>query len=316
MWETFPHLSPRTPARMRKPLPPAEVPPLAPRDSVVAAVRRLLRPLVRLLVGQGITYPFLTELLKQVYVETAADEFALGGKRPTDSRLTLLTGVHRKDIRRLLREPAPADETPPGLTLGTQIVARWLGERAYCDAKGRPLALPRTPRAGGERSFAALVESVSKNVRPRSVLDELERLGVAEVDANDRVHLVTRGFVPGKELDAKAYYFGEALHDHLAAGVHNLAGTGPPMLERSVYYDELSPAAVAKLAERAETLAMGALQAINVDGMALERDDPPRPGERMRIRLGVFFHAEPVRENAGTHVGGSREPPPTESSSR
>jgi hypothetical protein len=98
--------------------------------------------------------------------------------------------------------------------------------------------------------------------------------------------------------------------------VHNLAGTGPPMLERSVYYDELSPAAVAKLAERAETLAMGALQAINVDGMALERDDPPKPGERMRIRLGVFFHAEPVRESAGTHVGGSREPPPTESSSR
>ena len=164
---------------MRKPTTAAAPPPLAPRESVVAAVRRLLRPLVRLLVSQGITYPFLTEILKQVYVETAADEFALGGKRPTDSRLTLLTGVHRKDIRRLLREPAPPEETPPGLTLGTQIVARWLGERAYCDAKGRPLALPRTPHAGGDRSFAALVESVSKNVRPRSVLDECARVRIA-----------------------------------------------------------------------------------------------------------------------------------------
>ena len=201
---------------MRSPTPRRDAPPLAPRASVVAAVRRLLRPLVRLLVTHGITYPYLTELLKQVYVETAADEFSIGGKLPTDSRLTLLTGVHRKDIRRLLREPGPTPESPPGLTLGTQIVARWLGERAYCDAKGKPLALPRTPRQGGTRSFAGLVEAVSTNVRPRSVLDELVRLGVVEVDANDHVHLVTRGFVPGKELDAKAYYFGEALHDHLA----------------------------------------------------------------------------------------------------
>ena len=295
---------------MRSPTPRRDAPPLAPRASVVAAVRRLLRPLVRLLVTHGITYPYLTELLKQVYVETAADEFSIGGKLPTDSRLTLLTGVHRKDIRRLLRDPGPTPESPPGLTLGTQIVARWLGERAYCDAKGKPLALPRTPRQGGTRSFAGLVEAVSTNVRPRSVLDELVRLGVVEVDANDHVHLVTRGFVPGKELDANAYYFGEALHDHLASGVHNLTGAGAPELERSVYYDDLSPAAVAKLAARAETLAMSALQAINVEGMALERDDPPSSGERMKIRLGVFFHAEPVRENAGTTSGGTGAPPP------
>ena len=286
-------------------------PPLAPRESVVAAVRRILRPVIRLLVSQGITYPFLTDLLKEVYVETASREFALGGKRPTDSRLTLLTGVHRKDIRRLLREPRPADATPPGLTLGTQIVARWLGERAYCDAKGRPLALPRTPRSGAERSFAALVESVSKNVRPRSVLDELVRLGVARVDEQDRVHLVTRCFVPGREIDAKAYYFGEALHDHLAAGVHNLGTTGTAFLERSVYYDELSPAAIDKLAARAEVLAMGALQALNVDGMALERDDPPPKGARMRMRMGVYFYAEPFpdHETPGDGVGA----PPTRS---
>ena len=157
---------------------------------------------------------------------------------------------------------------------------------------------------------------MSKNVRPRSVLDELVRLGVAEVDEHDRVHLVSRGFVPGKERDAKAYYFGEALHDHLATGVHNLTAAGPPMLERSVYYDELSPAAVAKLAARAETLAMSALQAINVEGMALERDDPPRPGERMKIRLGVFFHAEPVRETPGTRAGGLVEPPASDPSTR
>jgi hypothetical protein len=265
-----------------------------PRASVVTALRRLLRPVVRLLIGQGITFPFLSELLKSVYVEMAANEFTVGGKHPTDSRLTLLTGVHRKDIRRLLREP-PADEEPsPTLTLGTHIVALWLGDPGYHDRDGVPRALPRTPSKGGAESFAALVEKVSKNVRPRSVLDELLRLGVVEVDAEDNVRLLTRGFVPGKELDAKAFYFGEALHDHLSAGVQNLAGGRPAFLERSVYYDDLSPESVDALQAKSEELSMHVLQEINREGMAHEASDPPKPGQRMRMRLGVFYFAEPV----------------------
>ncbi len=273
-----------------------------PRVAVVAALRRVLRPLVRLLVSQGITFPFLSDLLKSIYVETAASEFTVGGKLATDSRLTLLTGVHRKDVRRLRRE-APADAEPTqAMTLGTQIVARWLGDPAYHDRSGAPRALPRTPSKGGTESFAALAEKVSKNVRPRSVLDELVRLGVVEVDQDDVVRLVTRGFVPGKEVDAKAFYFGEALHDHLAAGVHNLRGGRPPWLERSVYYDELSRASVTELQAKSERLSMAVLQEINRDGMALEARDPPLPGERMRMRLGVYFYAEPVTPPA---------PPPT-----
>jgi hypothetical protein len=281
-----------------------------PRDSVVAALRRLLRPLVRLLVGQGITYPFLADLLKSVYVETAASEFTVGGKLATDSRLTLLTGVHRKDIRRLRRETRPDAGPTPSMTLGTQIVARWLGDPSYQDRNGTPRALPRTPSKGGAVSFAALVERVSKNVRPRSVLDELLRLGVVEVDIDDNVRLVTSGFVPGKEMDAKSFYFGEALHDHLAAGVHNLTGAKPAWLERSVYYDELSPAAVTELQGKSERLAMEVLQEINRDGMALEANDPPGPGERMRMRLGVFYYAEPVVETAGVPAAKPGTAPP------
>ena len=266
--------------------------PGAPNKAVVAALRRVLRPLVRLLVRHGITFTYLADLLKVIYVETAEAEFALQGRPLTDSRITLLTGVHRKDVRHLRREVDDASPEP-SLTLGTQIVARWLGDPAYHDRSGRPRPLPRTPK-GGVESFAALVERVSKNVRPRSVLDELLRLGVVEVDAADRVHLVTRGFIPGKDLDAKAFYFGEAVHDHLAAAVYNLAGEGQPWLERSVYYDELSAAAIEKLKSRSEKLAMQVLQEINRDGMALEASDPPSPEKRMRMRLGVYFYAEAV----------------------
>lgn len=269
-------------------------PPLAPRPAVVSALRRFLRPIVRLLLNNGITFPYLGDLLKSIYVETAEKEFGLDARPLTDSRVTLLTGVHRKDVRRLRHDVPPVTAPPSGLTLGTVIVARWLGDPSYHDPRGAPRPLARTPHKGGAESFAALVEKVSKNVRPRSVLDELLRLGVVTIDAEDRVHLVTRGFVPGKELDAKAFYFGEALHDHLAAAVDNLGGNQPAWLERSVYYDELSPAAVKELTEKSERLTMQVLQEINRDGMALEANDPPSLAQRMRMRLGVYFYAEPV----------------------
>lgn len=264
------------------------------RPALVAALRRLLHPLVRLLVAEGVTYPFFADLLKELFVTAAREEALANGGRVTDSRLTLLSGVHRKDIRRLTRE-APADPARSQLhRVGTTLIARWLSEGRWRDASGNPIALPRSATRGGQVSFAALAESVSADVRPRAILDELVRLGVVRVDDDELVHLEVAGFVPSKEPDAKAYFFGEGLHDHIAAAAHNLRGGLPPFLDRGVFYDELSPAAVERLAQRSEKLAMGVLTEINREAEAEERDDPPDPGQRMRMRLGVYYYTAPV----------------------
>src|ERR1700704_431682 len=74
---------------------------MTPPASLLNALRQLLRPLVRLLTAQAITFPMLPELLKHIYVDEAVRHFGLGGEPPSDSRVSLLTGVHRKDVRRL-----------------------------------------------------------------------------------------------------------------------------------------------------------------------------------------------------------------------
>ena len=75
-----------------------------PPATLVNAIRKLLRPLVRLMLTFQITYPFVINLLKAIYVEVAEEEFKVAGKRPSDSRINLLTGVHRKDVKRLRTE--------------------------------------------------------------------------------------------------------------------------------------------------------------------------------------------------------------------
>lgn len=72
--------------------------------SMLSALRRVMRPLVRLMLRKGVTYTMFADLLKEVFVDVAHREFRLDGTVPTDSRVSLLTGVHRKDVRRLRSE--------------------------------------------------------------------------------------------------------------------------------------------------------------------------------------------------------------------
>jgi hypothetical protein len=261
-----------------------------PAPALVRALHRLLRPLVRLLLQQQITYPYLADLLKHVYVELANEEFALAEKRQTTSRVSLLTGIHRKDVKRLRETPSGADTAPAVVSLGAQLVARWTGVDAYTDATGHPRPLPR---AGAAPSFESLVASVSKDIRARAVLDEWLRLGVASLDAENRVRLEVEAFVPERGFDEKAFYFGRNLQDHVAAAAHNLSGGHPPFLERSVYYDQLSAESVRELRELAERSGMEALQLVNRRALTLQTRDAAREDARQRVNFGIYcFDAE------------------------
>src|SRR5215510_9330050 len=236
---------------------------MTPPSALVAAQRRLLQPLVRLLTAQGVSYPMLADLLKQIYVDVAVRDFRLDGTAPTDSRVTLLSGVHRKDVKRLRTPGAPQPEAMPEMVaLGAQLAAVWTTRRDLRDRKGQPRPLPRLASQGGERSFEGLVASISKDIRARSLLDEWLRLGVAKIDEQDRVVLKSSAFVPSRGFDEKAFYFGHNLHDHVAAAAHNMEAKGPPFLERSVHYEGLQSASVAKLAALAEQDGMKAVQAV------------------------------------------------------
>jgi len=278
--------------------PPSQAEPgiAAPPDSLLRALRHLLRPLIRLLLQREVTYPLLASILKSVYAEVALRDFPIAGKRQTDSRLSLLTGIHRKDVKRLRREAAARHVAPPSVSLGAQLVGRWTGSHAYLDREGRPRPLPRL---GGGRgpSFESLVASVSKDIRPRAVLDEWLRLGVARLDAEDRVCLHVEAFMPSRGFEEKAYYFGRNLHDHVAAASHNLSGERPPLLERSVYYGGLTHESVAELAKLATRLAMEALQAVNRRALELRKRDAGKRAARLRMNFGsYFFHSDAQRE--------------------
>lgn len=271
-----------------------------PSQALISALRSALYPLVRLMLAKGVTYPFLANLLKDVFVEVSEREFRLENKPQTDSRISLLSGVHRKDVRRLRRAPEQ-NISPQVVSLGAQLVAAWTGLPQYLDEEGRPCPLPRLARKGGGISFEELVESVNTDIRPRSVLDEWLRLGVARVDDDDRVVLNTDAFIPQYGFDEKAFYLGHNLRDHAATAAYNLLEEGAPLMERSVHYNALSVDSVEALHALAVKDGMKALKSVNREAIRLEQDDATNPAPKERITFGIYFYREPVREVAPDH---------------
>lgn len=272
----------------------------SPPRALLAALKRLARPLVRLLLDHQITWPALATLLRESYVEMADREFSLEGKAQTTTRVSLLTGIHRKEVRRLREEGGEGEAIPAAASLGAQLVARWTGDPRFHDEAGQPR---RLPLRGAEESFESLVESVSKDIRSRAVLDEWLRLGVVEVDSDECVALNRAAFVPERGFEEKAFFFGRNLRDHIAAAARNLRGDEAPLLERSVFYDELSRESVEELETLARELGEHALGELNRRAFALQQRDETRDADAAdratRMTFGVFFYRGDDRDEHG-----------------
>jgi hypothetical protein len=286
-----------------------------PPAALVSALRKLLRPLVRLMLTYQISYPFIISLLKSLYVEVAESDFPVDVKRASDSRINLLTGVHRKDVKRLRAETPEKSVLPRTISMGAELVACWSGSKRFVDENGAPRPLPlRTSGNGEEICFDDLVESVCRqDIRPRVILDEWQRLGVATLNDEGFVILNTGAFVPDRGFDEKAFFFGKNIHDHISAGLHNLTGERPACFDRSVYYDKLSAASIEELNQLAEQTGMAALKTINAAALQLQQRDAQGKSQtesgmpQYRMNFGVFnFHSRWV-PSVSTQEAASKE---------
>jgi hypothetical protein len=260
-----------------------------PTQPLLSAVEAMLRPLVRLLIASGVTYPALCDLLRRLYVSVAGADFSQPDRRRTVSQVSVLTGIHRKEVKRLSDLPEAAlAGPPPQLALATELVMQWAATPEFTDAEGNPLALPRLHAAAGP-SFASLVESVSKDVRPRALLDELLRSGAVTVDGDDRVHLNQAAMIPRAGFDKLAYYFGRNLRDHVMAAASNLLGERKPFFDRAAFHGTLRADSVRRIAELVERVGSQSLLRVYKEARALAEADAGATDANQRITFGAYF---------------------------
>lgn len=166
------------------------------RDAVLAAAVHALRPLARLVLASGITFREFNSLAKRVFVSVARDEFGRAGRPTNVSRISLMTGLARKDVKRLRDEigAGPRLDGPgPKTTEATRLLGAWHQLPAYLDGDGAPMAIPLT---GPAPSFEALHHEHGGDIPATTMKKDLERAGAVRVEPDGRLRPLTRYFMP------------------------------------------------------------------------------------------------------------------------
>ena len=261
---------------------------------ISAAVIRLLRPLVRILLRNGVSYRTFSDLAKWVFIDVASKEFAIRGRKQSTSRVSVITGLSRKEVTRVQHLPRPDDRaSTERYNRAARVITAWQRERDFYDAEGEPAPLPMS---GSGTTFSELVKRFSGDMPARAILDELIRIGAIERLEDGKIRLLARAYVPKSSEADKLNILGTDVGLLISTVDHNLKPDSiGPLFQRKVAYDnlpdEILPAFRKLSAKRAQNL----LETLDRWLAQHDRDVTPtvKGNGRNHAGLGVFYFEEP-----------------------
>jgi CTP:molybdopterin cytidylyltransferase MocA len=260
------------------------------RHALSAAVMQLLQPLVRVLLRHGMAYDEFAELARRAYVQVAERDFTLQGRKQTTSRISVITGLNRKEVARLQALAAQGDaegaELAHTMNRAAKVVVGWMHEHKQPD--GSPALLDN-------EQFAALVRRHSGDMPARAVLDELRHDGAVGVADDGRYLLSPDGYGPRATDMRKISLLGQHAADLLGTIEHNI-GHPPELayLQQRVFADHIPADRVEQLRNRLRETGLHSLAQARELLIAQDAGDtPPAPGAR-RVTLGVYYYEQPA----------------------
>lgn len=263
-----------------------------------AALRKILKALGRLALRFGLSYEQFEELTKQAFVEVAEEnEFMLPGRKQTDSRIAVVTGLSRKEVKRLreLERNPESLATPAQYNRAAKVLNRWLRDPMFLDKLGFCRTLP-VESDGQNPSFTDLVRECGGDIPVRAVLDELIRVGAVVRLDNGQVRVVRQAYTPLENIEDKLNILGTDVMLLIETITHNLSeAPDNSYLQLKVSYDNLPAEAIPLLRKIAAEDGQIFLQQLNRWFSLKDRDSNPNSEEgsgRHYAGVGVYFFTQ------------------------
>lgn len=263
-----------------------------PRQILDSALKRLLRPLVRILIRRSISCAAFEALIRDVYVDVAMNDFSIDGKKPTLSRASVLTGLSRKEVQRLWTlAPQEREDYGDRYNRAARVMTAWIREGEFLDPAGQPRALP----LDGSISFVTLSKRFSGDMPPKAVLDELLRVGAVSQRADGLLEPVARAYVPQQGVVDKLRILGSDVADMIETIEHNVErGATDPYFQRKVMYDSIPIGALAAFRLMSAAASQRLLE--ELDRHLSEVDQRARPddteADHARVGVGIYYFEE------------------------
>lgn len=249
----------------------------ADSKDTLKSVLEIMEPLTVLLIKSGISYPEFTVALKSVFYKIAENELAQQNIKITDSSLSLLSGLQRRDIN-FLRQSNDLNVTKTyKSSLASRVITAW-GQKQLPES----LAI-----SGSKPSFESLVKEISQDVHPKSVLAELQRLDLVSIFL-DEVTLNSTSFIPSNDKKLMQDVLTQNVYNHLSAGIENITKKSDSFLEHSVTANNLTLESVEELRDLSVKLWKENTEQLIDKATFLYTKDKNKDVEKQRFTIGVY----------------------------
>lgn len=260
--------------------------------AVLSALLRALRPIARFLMKAGIGYREFAEIAKGAFVDVATSDYGLRGRPTNISRVAVMTGLTRKEVKRLRDKISAGSQIvlnrviPPA-----EIIERWHSDPDFLDDHDRPLNLAFD---GASPSFAQLVRKYGGDIPPGAMRTELKRVGAVTEDEDGVLAVKKRYFRPVEEQMQLERALGQAMYG-LGTNIQHNLGTSEDKtwVERIAFSQHIREADRSRVRRISNDRASEFVESINDLFSAYETiyaDDPVQPeDDSVLVGIGVYY---------------------------
>lgn len=247
---------------------------------------KILRPLVRVMLRNGISCGSIEELVRKAYVEEAFTAGEKNSQKTTVSSVSAQTGLSRKEVKRITEmEENPYAEIEQKYNRAIRVISGWSNESTFTDAKGNAKALPLD---GINGSFASLVKQFSGDIPPRAMLDLLVAADCVTVKDN-MVHLIKHAYVPGKDSAEIIRILGADTNELINTIDYNLSALdGEKRYQRKVSSAVLDKNAIDAFKELSKNKSQALLE--ELDAWLMQHETNPGDQNAQYVSLGIYYY--------------------------
>jgi hypothetical protein len=261
------------------------------KKAALTALRLALRPLVGMLLRNGVTVQEAGEVFKQTYVEVARKDYGVHGRPTNSSRVAILTGMSRREVKRVvdaLDEGEP--EAIEKMNSATRVLGGWHTDADFSDGEGNPAPLDF---AGDDKSFAELCRVYAADIPPTAMLKELSRVGAVVETANGSYAAAMRYYIPESQDPDAVLRAGSVLEDLGNTVTFNLDrdkdAEAPTRFEGRATNASVRASAANKFREYLEKEAQEMLERTDA-WLARHEQAPESSRQERRVRLGLGLY--------------------------
>jgi hypothetical protein len=267
--------------------------------SLPKAVIYILKPIIRILMRNDISHAEFSALAKQAYIDVAHQYFSIPGKKMTNSRVAVLTGINRKEVLRLSRVKEEHGDTLEGTpNRAKRVVNGWLNDPDFLDDDNNPLILNYK---NTNNSFSELAARYSGDITVGAIVDELERIGVIKRLNNEQVQLIEKAYIPQTGELEKIDILSICVSDLLSSAVYNLDVTPEEgRFQRQLVYKNVPTEVAEKFQQLSSEKSQALLEELNHwlaektktqpnEAITQQNEEQVVTNTKKRIGLGLYY---------------------------